>query len=378
MYPEFKIPKGKTFNLANAAGRKKFDELLEENIGDSECADYFFDELCGFEDYLETKKSPVKDGNADVLFDGDHAVLVKSGVVFTYHDCPNAVNFDVRNSLKAVLVEGYKNRTQKNWKLFPILNADDSDDDGKTIIPIEFTRDNEKTLPSVSFRCLSRFFGCNSLQVAKKIASKEIVLIDHTENSHIKLTKQENDLVKKGAFGVEKLRPPEPGYALVTQHGTHVWHRSGSCLFHDTKKKRYLLLGQDEDTYFGVQLPGKVSTVKEGYDSLVPGEVKGKFFKRQGEWFFIRVPEKEVPILLDCCLTVESGDNTDAYLPLETDDSNKHSINDGEVRIGKDGKVYIRDSSVSHEQHAEIWLKDGWWTPYRNTALASFSEEGVD
>ena len=60
--------------------------------------------------------------------------------------------------------------------------------------------------------------------------------------------------------------------------------------------KRYFLSGMDSDRYFISELPYAVKTCAEAYDALVPAEVRGKDYVRQGEWFAI--PAETIPASL--------------------------------------------------------------------------------
>lgn len=137
-----------------------------------------------------------------------------------------------------------------------------------------------------------------------------------------------------------------------------------------------ILAGQDEGSYFGVELPKKCNTVSEAFECLIPSEVKGKKYLRQGEWFMIKVDENKIPKLTDCIAYSYYGYSSNISLPVETKDSNPHEIEANEIRISKDG-VYALDPYVEHAQHEKISGK-GWFTFYKNTALRSFSQQGVD
>lgn len=56
----------------------------------------------------------------------------------------------------------------------------------------------------------------------------------------------------------------------------------------------YVLAGYDESALFICELPKAVESFEEACDSLMPKEVKLAFsYKRQGEWFFVPVSQKE-------------------------------------------------------------------------------------
>jgi hypothetical protein len=54
-----------------------------------------------------------------------------------------------------------------------------------------------------------------------------------------------------------------------------------------------------------------------------------------------------------------------------------HSICTDDGRVGKDGKTYILNPTLQHEDHGDVDAH-GWFTVVRNTAVVSFSQEGVD
>lgn len=62
--------------------------------------------------------------------------------------------------------------------------------------------------------------------------------------------------------------------------------------------RTYYLSSMDGNNYFISQLPRKVLTVDEAFESLKPTEINGQGYERQGEWFFVpvdvKVPKKEI------------------------------------------------------------------------------------
>lgn len=221
--------------------------------------------------------------------------------------------------------------------------------------------------PLTSFNCLARFYGNDQFNnvAITRLESGKLKVIDFTPDKTIPLTNQE---LKKHQEK-KKLTPPERGFSIVGKN----WHRSGAVLFHDKEKNLCILQGQDEGTYFGVELPKFVKTVQEAFDVLVPEEIAGKEYVRQGEWFMVPVKKSEVPKIDDCA----ACHNQFMYLPLEDSTSNKHTISSCDIRVAKNGLIYADYPIVSHNEHESITAK-GWNTFYKNTALRSFSQEGVD
>jgi hypothetical protein len=72
-----------------------------------------------------------------------------------------------------------------------------------------------------------------------------------------------------------------------------VWeHRPESCVIKEGK--RYFISSMDGQNYFLTELPRKVKTVQEAFESLIPDAVKGKEYLRQGEWFFVPLLNSKV------------------------------------------------------------------------------------
>jgi hypothetical protein len=87
----------------------------------------------------------------------------------------------------------------------------------------------------------------------------------------------------------------------------------------------------------------------------------------------VSVEEENVPPLTQC----SAFSNSELALPIETIDSNLHTINASEIRVGYDGYIYALSPCVFHDEHVEI-NGNGWCTFYKNTAIQSFSQQGVD
>lgn len=278
--------------------------------------------------------------------------------------------FDFKDALDQDPVGVLLYQKTKSTKYVVLANGD-MDIDDSLVITIEPLK-----MPVVSFNCLTQFYGDplysdSVLNVLKKIANGTIQLLDHTCDERVELTRKEKTVLrrKNGAA----LLKPKLGFSLVNKK----WHRSGTCLFRDESTGQCFLLGQDEGTYFGVELSSKASTVKEAFELLTPKEARGVGVKRQGEWFMVPVKEKDVPDTKDTLLQFETDYHGHAFLPLETRNSNRHDITTTDGRVGKDGKVYAKNPNISHDQHVNI-SGSGWFTFYKNTAVRSVSQEGVD
>jgi hypothetical protein len=218
--------------------------------------------------------------------------------------------------------------------------------------------------PTISFNCLSRFLNksgkANPLLAAKYLAEGKIIVIDATADKTIRNS--------KGC--------PALGFTRVATHGKYKndWHRSASVLF--SYDNRMIIMGQDEGSYFGSEIAydEKIKTVNQAFKALMPKHLwRKKGLLRQGEWFFVPVSEKNVPASHKCILAYDV-----ACLTRDRDDSAKHAIYSDDIRI-LDNKVFALDPHMEHSEgdHQNVEF-EGWCTFERNTALRSYSEEGVD
>lgn len=273
---------------------------------------------------------------------------------------------------EAVVLPYVKKRTEKNKGLKNLLlvNGDANEWGDESALVGEL---DEYDMPVASFRCLARFYDTDDAGLVKRLAAGTLKVIDYTPGNSIPLTAAEKKTKDNSKEGWKKLKPPEAGYSLISGAS---WHRSGSVLFCDEAKNMYILVGQDEGTYFGVELPGKVKTIADAYESLIPKAVKGQSYKRQGEWFMVPVDPKAVPETKDCVLQFDNCDYA-VFLPLDTPESNRHTLISDDGRVGPDGTVYVKSPRVTHDEHAEL-SGTGWYTFHKNTAKRAFSEQGVD
>lgn len=242
--------------------------------------------------------------------------------------------------------------------------------DGETAEPVE-------GFPTLSFRCLGRFFTSNEKELTR--AGIEALargkLLDYSVDTRIKLTAAEKKLLHNDEHKLVK-----PGFSLLDlDDDSTVWHRSATCLV--SYKGSTILLGVDEGTYFGCELRDKVETIEQAFESLVPKPIRGKNCPRQGEWFAERIDDKKAPKITDA-IAIGGVDNEDNWadlsvaLPVEGPDSSLHVVNGDNVYITKNG-IEALNPLISHRDHRDLELK-GWYRFHRNTAIRSFSEEGVD
>lgn len=259
-----------------------------------------------------------------------------------------------KDEVPSGLILSTKRRTEGNeaYKVLMLLNGDEnSDSEGPEH---SFVNDFEG-MPVCSFSCLGRFYNKPG-EALRRLSNGKLKVVDFTSDVRIPLDKK------------NRKKAPAPGFTKVGSS----WHRSGTTLLQDDEKEMCLLLGQDEGTYFGVELPKMVNSIDAAFKVLTPKEVLGKDYVRQGEWFMIKVPANEVPLHKDCILEFRD----EVILARDSDESNEHCLY-GQGRVGKDGRVYVNNGRVDHNEHAQIQM-DGWATFYKNTAVRAFSQEGVD
>lgn len=145
------------------------------------------------------------------------------------------------------------------------------------------------------------------------------------------------------------------------------YHRAGSMLikYADTS----YICGMDDDSYFVSKLRTNPRTVEAAFRSLKPKRVfnyeeeSGKIAPRQGEWFFIPMPDMEAD-------SMESN----ATLPLEDGEGNTHVAEHYE----KSGDRHFVKGDIDHDEHNTMHLGAVLHEAVQSTALGSWSERGVD
>jgi hypothetical protein len=366
-----------TLNLKNESARIKIqspstNEDVRELIGKSQ-----------IEDFLRClQPSAIKFNDYQVFPGREASLFVKGRLIRSYEAsieklagrCFEFIGPHLAKEIPSgVILTNVPEKTAKSLSLraMILMNGDESWNMG----PSRSIVDNEELegykFPVCSFQCLGQFYKGGEKAALKRLAEGELVLLDYTPEETIPLTKQE---LKHFNGNMRKLNPPDLGFSLVN----YSWHKSGFVLFHDTKEMQCILMGQDEGTYFGVQLPEIVSSVSEALEILVPPEVRGKRYARQGEWFIVEVKDKDLPAIGDrvCNFFDSMGD---IVLPLDHEKSNRHRINCDEGFVGKDGRIYAMSPSLEHDEHKKVefdCLPGTYCTFYKNTAVRSFSQEG--
>jgi len=214
------------------------------------------------------------------------------------------------------------------------------------------------------------------------------------------------------------IKPPKAGMTLMGTlgNGKLKWHRPATVVLSykmlGSRKMQYWLIGMDEGSYFGVELPEKVTSVDEAYQVLMPKHLHGvRGILRQGEWYAVPVKAKDVPDIVKCRGFIEASGTI--CLPIQDVRSNRHVVivgddnfdiwtrqrspkPSGEIRIDDKGRIFARDFIVEHrnpmddddspgektEEHDDLSssVNHQWYTFDENTAVRSVSlgPGGVD
>jgi hypothetical protein len=384
-------------------GKKNYDSDFEsDNEGYCASAEdaYWYAKESKAANVLKTGKSLIKSGKMPVFSWDDsgyrddwQTIDPETGIIRVLgYNLNEDVKAALRKKMPATeLVEAVAVPYTKSQKYLLILNGDNEEEsyavpdyNGKPLANI-----------TISFQCLGRFYfdvdkngDINSQEVAK-LLQKQVKIIDFTQDTTVYLEDDDTlEIAQKwardGRKGPCPVKPPAAGFTLMGNGTSSMnWHRSATVLFYDTKKKFSILIGQDEGTYFGVELADNPKTIAAAYKSLMPPAVrKLTGVPRQGEWFAVTV--ETPPAVEDCILEFdrdELGGDDDSYPCLNRDsaESAKHRILADEIRIGKDGIVYARNATLSHANgdHSDL-VTHGWVAYHRNTAVRAFSVEGVD
>lgn len=365
-----------------SAVQSHFDEFdSRERTGEERYADQVT-----FGKFLRSGKSLVKSGKIAVFSsDGwDYPWLISdpaNGIVVerALNNTKRALSKYEKQYFGFVAVP-YKKKSQK---YLLAINGDEGVDNE--------TPDSVENCDSftMSFECVRRLLDLKGVNEVAERLQKTLKVVDFDNDDYIEFTKKETNVFQKwanaGRQGPLPLEPPKAGYTARYSD----WHRSATVLLYDSEKKASFLIGQDENTYFGVQLVDNPKTVEDAYVSLQHPAVRGKTnVARQGEWFALSVTEDEVPSVAECVAEVTPGNDTDTieqeYVCFnlnraEGPESARHQIQASEIRVSKNGVVYAKDATLTHERGDHVDLNtDGWVAYYRNTAVQAVSVEGVD
>lgn len=257
----------------------------------------------------------------------------------------------------------------KDWESV-IINGDDNGELSENII---FEDNLPITKVVVSFNCLSRlaFDGrINRKRITSLLSSDKLRCIDSTEDQRISMKKSK--------------KCPGAGFTLVDRS----WHRPGGALFQ--LRDTFYMLGQDENSYFGCELPQdktQPKNITEGFKLLLPKEVHNKNWERQGEWFAVPINKDKVPSE-DKMIQIYS-----LALPRDNGQSNIHHLAscDSDDEMYEDPGIFVDPESrrifakkgwaIYHDEHQELdcpSTNQPWWEFHRNRAVRSYSEEGMD
>lgn len=226
--------------------------------------------------------------------------------------------------------------------------------------------------PVISFACLGQFFEDDQRRAIDLLTGGGIEIVDFTCDEYVKLTELEKEQLGKN----QELQPPALGFTRVR----HKWHRPGFVLLRYVKGNQFFLMGQDEGTYFGCELDEKPTNIADAIFCLIPREARNRKHLRQGEWFCVQKERAEVPEPKDCMIVLSKLrlESESCHLGVEHKESKRHYIQAGEIRITKDGVIFALDAVLTHQDHATLNGWRGWSAFYKNTAVRSFSQEGVD
>ena len=255
---------------------------------------------------------------------------------------------------------------------------------------------------TISFKCIGRFFN-NGKEADFHLFNKIV--------SNISVVYATKDDYKGGG----KNKKPGPGYVWLPL--ARQWHRSATVLFYVTPPLRsmlpegigdiadhlYILMGVDEDQYFGTLFPSKdlITNQEEAYNALKPEHIRKvdpDNICRQGEWFFIRIEDNPMTFEgAELIPPIKNDHHADCHsFPLrsrnDSPESNTHVVTceniyfvDDTFNINGGKKIPIfgdhNDIQITHNQHEALYIvsknKYYWWA-VENTALLSYSEMGVD
>jgi hypothetical protein len=193
-----------------------------------------------------------------------------------------------------------------------------------------------------------------------------------------------NKIFKKGNKQFKDLEKNVPRGATLRIHRNYqkktgkytgaVWakslHRAGATLL--KLGDRTFIASIDEDNYYVIECCKPVKTLVKAFRDLKPSKVRSWEKKnkteaiRQGEWYFIPAP-KSVKMR-------EANSFADTALPMKSTDSKPHICSwIEEIK----GRQYV-SGYVHHDDHDTVMLGNDIYEALENTAVGSWSIEGVD
>lgn len=134
-------------------------------------------------------------------------------------------------------------------------------------------------------------------------------------------------------------------------------------------EERYFLSSMDGANYFISELPQPVSNVNAAFNSLIPIEMYGHPYKRQGEWFFKPIAELTT-------LGKHSKVQKWKYLESHTRTTGHHKVRDYILIFGFPGPL-VR-GTVRHDQrdHRRLNLGETWHLALESRHVASWGAAG--
>lgn len=157
--------------------------------------------------------------------------------------------------------------------------------------------------------------------------------------------------------------------------------RPESCII--WQDDRYYLSSMDIWQYFIVELPQPCDTCQQAFDMLVPPEVRGKEYQRQGEWFIIKAEELPISLFADGAPVDKDKISKLVYKAMlpryvlpHRDNGNPHTATRGMFANG----IHYISGRLRHPQHRMLRLSKSdnpqIFEAYENTALNSWSANG--
>jgi len=260
----------------------------------------------------------------------------------------------------------------------------------------------EMKAPTISFSCFSRIFNTEDPTpedikgAVGDLINGKFKIVDFTEDREVALTKEEKRQVsnfkrtlewKNRGWEVDgcaviqrKLSPPDKTFTLIKgSRDILTWHAPATILLKEVATDKHYIFGQDEGTYFGCELATKPRNVKQAFDQLIPAEIrKVEGVIRQGEWFAVPVPVDKLPGEHKAIVTLDQDCDDQVTLPKDDPDSNPHLLLCDEGYVAPEG-IFVKNFTLQHSEHASLCGKENtWYTFKKNTAVRSFSQDGVD
>jgi len=393
-------------NLNTDQGRTRYVDSYEKNvINEGWKKEDPYDCYSRLPDFLKTLDQPMLRWDKWPLFvcPNDDVVVLKDRVLYYIDSRPEDLTSTSISGVdvpEGVLMTSCKKRTKecKGFRAIVLCNGDED------VQQPFLDRISEFTFPTISFDCLARFYYKNTAKgstfnaqrkvyedMVRRLAKGDIELLDYTPDETKPLRPNDKKALSKIRRKAKKdhpeddcefneyvreeasrIRPPAPGFNLLKLYDSRYtqWHRIGTALLRDGDM--HILMGRDDETYFGCELGEACTNITEAITSLTPEAARQSAYFRQGEWFMVPMSDKQLPELQDRALEFDCGS-----LPLDDPDGNEHGLNCNNGFVGKDGVVYVFNGKLTHDEHPDLETK-GWCSIHRNTAKRSFSAEGVD